>query len=109
VAASDTRVYVSNGNNDTISVIDTERDTVVQTIRLTLDKRLKNLRGIIPFGLALSPDQKRLYVAEAGINAVAVVDARKGKVLGHIAGGSSRVVVSDIAPYRGNARVSKII
>ena len=96
VAASDTRVYVSNGNNDTISVIDTERDTVVQTIRLTLDKRLKNLRGIIPFGLALSPDQKRLYVAEAGINAVAVVDARKGKVLGHIPAGwfPSRVAVS---------------
>ncbi len=96
LAASDTRVFVSNGNNDTISVIDTESDAVVRTIRLTLDKRLNRLRGIIPFGLALSPDQKRLYVAEAGINAVAVIDTRKGELLGHIPAGwfPSKVAVS---------------
>jgi YVTN family beta-propeller protein len=108
VAASDTRVYVSNGNNDTISVIDTERDAVVQTIRLSLDKRLKNLRGIIPFGLALSPGGKRLYVAEAGINAVAVVDTLKGEVLGHIPAGwfPSKVAVSRDGTYLivGNAK-----
>jgi len=96
VAATDDRVFVSNGNNDTISVIDTEKDAVIQTIRLTLDERLKNLRGIIPFGLALSPDQKRLFVAEAGINAVAVIDTRDGRVLGHIPAGwfPSKVAVS---------------
>ena len=87
VAAADKRVFVSNGNNDTISVIDVDRDAVIQTIPLTLDKRLKNLRGIIPFGLALSPDQKRLFVAEAGINAVAVIDTHDGRVLGHIPAG----------------------
>ena len=87
VAATDTRVFVSNGNNDTISVIDTAKDAVVQTIRLTLDKRLKNLRGTIPFGLALSPDQKRLFVAEAGVNAVAVIDTHNGRVLGHLPAG----------------------
>jgi DNA-binding beta-propeller fold protein YncE len=96
VAASETRVFVSNGTNDTISVIDTDRDVVVQTIPLTLDKRLGRLRGIIPFGLALSPDQKRLYVAEAGINAVAVVDTGKGKLLGHMPAGwfPSKIAVS---------------
>lgn len=96
LAATDDRVFVSNGNNDTISVIDTEKDSVVQTIRLTLDKRLKKLRGVIPFGLALSPDQQRLFVAEAGINAVAVIDARDGKVRGHIPAGwfPSKVAVS---------------
>jgi len=96
VAAADTRVFVSNGNNDTISVIDPGKDAVVQTIRLTLDKRLKNLRGIIPFGLALSADQRRLFVAEAGINAVAVIDTRDGKVLGHIPTGwfPSKLAVS---------------
>ena len=87
VAVADNRIFVSNGNNDTISVIDTEKDAVIQTIRLTLDKRLKNLRGIIPFGLALSPDQKMLFVAEAGINAVAALDTRDGRVLGHIPAG----------------------
>ena len=84
VVATDNRVFVSNGNNDTISVIDTEKDVVIQTIRLGLDRRLERLRGIIPFGLTLSPDKKRLYVAEAGINAVAVVDTEGGRVLGHI-------------------------
>jgi YVTN family beta-propeller protein len=84
VVATDTRVFVSNGSNDSISVIDTDKDAVVGEIKLSLDPRLGSLRGIIPFGLALSADASRLYVAEAGINAVAVVDARAGRVLGHI-------------------------
>ncbi len=96
VVATDKRVFVSNGNNDSISVIDAEKDTVIGTIRIQLDERLGRLRGVIPFGLALSPDQGRLYVAEAGINAVGVVDTRAGKVLGHIPAGwfPSRLAVS---------------
>ena len=40
---------------------------------------LERLRGVLPFGLALSPDEARLYVACAGLNAVAVVDTgRRG-------------------------------
>ncbi|MCD6353981.1 MAG: hypothetical protein J7L95_00375, partial [Prolixibacteraceae bacterium] len=84
LAATDKYVFVSNGTNDNISVISLERDTVVNTIFLKPDKRVKQFRGVIPFGLALSPDKKRLYVAESGINAVAVIDAEKLKVLGHI-------------------------
>lgn len=84
VVATEKYVFVSNGNNDNISVISTEKDTVVATIPLQPDPRLKNWRGVIPFGLTLSPDQKRLYVAEAGINAVAVIDTEKLRVLGHI-------------------------
>ncbi len=84
MVATDKYVYVSNGNNDNISVIDAKTDSVVSTIALKLDERLGNLRGVIPFGLAVSPDQKRLYVAEAGINAVGVVDIETQQVLGHI-------------------------
>jgi len=84
MVATNEFVYVSNGNNDNISVIDGKRQTVVDTIELTLDDRLSSLKGIIPFGLALSPDQKTLYVAEAGINAVAVIDVASRKLLGHI-------------------------
>ncbi|MEZ4903967.1 MAG: hypothetical protein R2822_20575 [Spirosomataceae bacterium] len=84
VVATDRYVFVSNGNNDCVSVIDMERDTVVNTIFLQPDARLGKLRGVIPFGVAVSPDQKRLYVAEAGINAVAVVDIPSLKLLGHI-------------------------
>jgi len=84
LVATDKYVFVSNGNNDCISVIDIKTNRVVKDIFLTLDERLGNLRGIIPFGLALSPDNKRLYVAEAGINAVGVIDVPSLKLLGHI-------------------------
>jgi YVTN family beta-propeller protein len=84
MVANDQFVYVSNGNNDNISVIDAKQNKVVESIELKLDERLGGLKGVIPFGLTISPDQKRLYVAEAGINAVAVIDLDSKKVLGHI-------------------------
>jgi YVTN family beta-propeller protein len=84
LVATDRLVFVSNGNNDTVSVIDVAADSVVAEIKLELDPRLAGLRGHIPFGMALSPDGDRLYVAEAGINAVAVVDTRSFTVLGHL-------------------------
>ncbi|HPE55453.1 MAG TPA: bifunctional YncE family protein/alkaline phosphatase family protein [Bacteroidales bacterium] len=84
IVATDEYVFVSNGNNDNISVISTKKDTVVHTISLIPDERVSHFRGVIPFGLALNPDQNRLYVAESGINAVAVVDLTDFKVLGHI-------------------------
>ncbi|MEZ4992978.1 MAG: alkaline phosphatase family protein [Saprospiraceae bacterium] len=84
IVATDEYVFVSNGTNDCISVISTNADTVIQTIHLRLDERLGGFRGIIPYGLALSPDHKRLFVAEAGINAVGVIDVTTLEVLGHI-------------------------
>ena len=42
---------------------------------------------MVPFGITLSNDQKRLYVALSGLNAIAVVDTRKGKTLGYISTG----------------------
>ncbi|VAW24830.1 hypothetical protein MNBD_BACTEROID01-2914 [hydrothermal vent metagenome] len=89
-------VFVSNGTNDNISVISIEKDTVVNTIYLKPDERVKQFRGVIPFGLALSPDNRRLYVAESGINAVAVINTETLEVLGHIPAGwfPSKVEVS---------------
>ncbi|MGM9508861.1 bifunctional YncE family protein/alkaline phosphatase family protein [Larkinella sp. GY13] len=84
VVATDQYVFVSNGNNDCLSVIDVKTNAVVRNIALSPDSRLGKLRGIIPFGLALSPDNRRLFVAEAGINAVAVVDVPSLTVIGHI-------------------------
>ena len=96
IVATDEFVYVSNGTNDNLSVIDITKDTVVNTIALKPDYRIKQFRGVIPFGLALSPDQKRLFVAESGINAVAVIDVNSQKVLGHIPTGwfPSKIEVS---------------
>ncbi|MFA6482550.1 MAG: bifunctional YncE family protein/alkaline phosphatase family protein [Bacteroidales bacterium] len=87
LVATDDFVFVSNGNNDNISILDTRTDTVFHTIPLIPDQRLRSFRGVIPFGLAVSPDRKRLYVAESGINAVAVIDIAAKQVVGHIPAG----------------------
>jgi YVTN family beta-propeller protein len=84
IAATDKYVFVSNGNNDCISIINAETNTVEKNLFLRIDKRLGNLRGIIPYGVALSPDMKRLYVAEAGINAVGIIDIPTLTVIGEI-------------------------
>lgn len=84
LVATDRFVFVSNGNNDCVSVIDPAQGIVLQNIFLKPLPQLTRHRGVIPFGLALSPDKKRLYVAEAGINAVAVIDVQQLQVLGHL-------------------------
>ncbi len=84
LAATAKYVFVSNGNNDNISVIEIATDRVIREIPLKPHEALKQFRGVIPFGLAASPDGKRLYVAEAGINAVGVIDIATFELIGHI-------------------------
>jgi YVTN family beta-propeller protein len=84
LVATDDYVFVTNGTNDNISVISIEKDTIVHTIFIKPDERIKQFRGVIPFGLALSPDNQKLFVACSGINAVAVVDVKKLEVTGFI-------------------------
>jgi YVTN family beta-propeller protein len=80
-------LFISNGNNDNITVIDIKTDKIVKEIFLKPDESLKQFRGVIPFGLAVSPDEKQLFVAEAGINAVGVIDLPSFRVKGHIPAG----------------------
>jgi len=84
VVAGKKQVFVSNATQDSITILDARTNQVKKTLVLEPAESVKGLRGALPFGMALSPDEKRLYVACAGINAVAVVDARKGKVLGYL-------------------------
>jgi YVTN family beta-propeller protein len=79
-------IYVANATNDTISVIDPDSDTVVSQIELKVP-RLEKLRGVLPFGICLSPDERRLYVACSALNAVAVVDTEGNRLLGYIPAG----------------------
>lgn len=66
----DGRLLVTNSGTDTVSVIRGGR--VVETIRTGVDPT--DRIGATPVALALSPDEKRLFVANAGLNCVAVVD-----------------------------------
>ena len=83
VVAGKKQVFISNATQDSITVLDARTNQVKKTIVLEPAESVQGLRGVLPFGMALSPDEKRLYVACAGINAVAVLDAHKGKVLGY--------------------------
>jgi len=84
VVASKTRIYVSNAAQDSITIIGASSNRIEKTTILEPATSVRGLRGALPFGLALSPNETRLYVACSGINAVAVLDALKGKVLGYI-------------------------
>jgi DNA-binding beta-propeller fold protein YncE len=74
------RLYVANANQDSISVIDTTRNVVVQTF--VLQPFARKTAGIAPTALALADGN--LYVACGGINAVAVLDSKDGKQRGLI-------------------------
>ena len=87
IVATSKYVFASNGSNDNISVIDIGSNRIVKEIPLRLHEAVKHFRGVIPFGLAVSPDEKRLYVAESGINSVGVIDIPTLTVAGHIPAG----------------------
>jgi len=75
-------LYVANGNSDSISVIDTKTNRVVQTI--SLSRPGVKYKGANPNSLSLSPNGRTLYVTLGGENAVAVVNLRSGRVTGRI-------------------------
>jgi YVTN family beta-propeller protein len=78
------RIYVANGDSDSISVIDTSTNTVARTISLAPYQGAH--AGTSPTGLALAADGKTLYVANSGNNDVAVVDVSDTWNFGHIKG-----------------------
>ncbi|MEQ1821058.1 MAG: hypothetical protein ABL949_00960 [Fimbriimonadaceae bacterium] len=77
-------LYVANANNDTISVFALPALKLKRTIRLSPHPAVAKLRGVIPSGMAMNLDGTRLYVCESGLNAVAVVEPKSGRTLGHI-------------------------
>jgi YVTN family beta-propeller protein len=77
------RVFVSNSGNDSITVIDPKSNAAIAEIPIRIPG-LETLRGVLPIGMAFHEKTGWLLVAEAGINAVAVIDPREGRVLGHL-------------------------
>ncbi len=95
VAIGESVVYVANATNDTISVVNQADGKILAEIPLTVPG-MEHLRGVLPFEIALSTDETRLYAACAGLNAVAVVDPVGRTLLGYIPAGwfCSNVAVS---------------
>ena len=84
LAAQGDALFVSNGNNDMIERIDLARNEIVAKQRIVPSPLVARVRGVSPAGMVVSPDGNRLYVAEMGINAIAVLDTKTLAVRGHI-------------------------
>lgn len=71
------RLYVASDNSDTIVVLDTAQDRVLEDIHTTAPKAVfpdaKSFKGANPNSLALSPDEGTLFVTNGGSNSVAVI------------------------------------
>jgi DNA-binding beta-propeller fold protein YncE len=77
------RLYIACANSDIISVIDTEKDVVVESISVSMEKGLPF--GSAPNALAISPDGTQLFVANGTDNAVCVIQLdEKNKITGFI-------------------------
>ncbi|MCE5344964.1 MAG: bifunctional YncE family protein/alkaline phosphatase family protein [Bacteroidales bacterium] len=70
-------IYVTNANSDNVTVINTEKDEVSETISIRLQPAKNPFFGDSPNGLCLSPDGKVLYVANGMDNALAVIKLGK--------------------------------
>jgi YVTN family beta-propeller protein len=71
------RVYVSNGRDGTVSVIDTASQAIVATVKV----------GQRPWNMAVTPDGTKLYVANGRSGSVSVIDTRSNERLRDIAVG----------------------
>ena len=68
------RAYVTNSCGNSVSVIDTDTNTIVATIPV----------GINPLGVTITPDGTRVYVTNQGSNTVSVIDAATNTVIATI-------------------------
>ncbi len=81
----DGRLFVACASSNSVSVIDTKRGIVTETISTSLFPRAP--AGSTPDALAISPDGEWLYVANADNNCIACIeieDAKKSLVRGFI-------------------------
>lgn len=89
VVADAQHVYVTLAHRDAVAIIARDGARIEREIALTPfsgaafeDGKGRPLRGVMPMGIA--QDATRLYVAEAGINAIGVIDKDSGRLLGHL-------------------------
>ena len=52
--------YVTNATNDNITIIDHTSQKIVGHMLIQVDKRIDNLRGLLPFGITMTKDEKTL-------------------------------------------------
>jgi len=81
------RLFVAADNSDTLVIVDTTMDAIAAEVPVaappTLLKSMRGLKGANPNGLALSSDERTLFVTLGGLNSVSVVrlDAPAGGIV----------------------------
>jgi DNA-binding beta-propeller fold protein YncE len=72
------RLFVAMDNADAVAIVSTRTNKVVQTVSTVAPAGVithaRAYGGAAPNSLALSPDEKTLYVTNGGTNSIAVVD-----------------------------------
>lgn len=84
VNPSTNKVYVVNEYSNTVSVIDTNTDTIKSTINL----------GNFPYGIDINPLNNRIYITNRGSNTVSVLDGSVDTKLHDITVGKSPVGIA---------------
>jgi serine/threonine-protein kinase len=82
ITADGRRLYATNRDDNTVSVVDTSKDEVVDTMKVSA--------GAGPEGIALSPDGKTSFVVDNDAGAVDVIDNASGAV--------RRTIPVDVSP-----------
>jgi YVTN family beta-propeller protein len=81
------KLYAAAGGNDKIRVYTRADDRLTEQAPITLPKRS------FPSGLTITPDGKRLYVADNGTGAMSTVDTLTGQVIGTVGTGPNPFTV----------------
>lgn len=81
------RSYVTNQFSDTVSVINTQTDEIIETIDV----------GSFPYGIDIDEISNRVYVANYGSGSLSVIDGSTNKLINTIEGFSfpTRIVIND--------------
>ena len=105
VIATGDRVFVSNTHGDSVTAIDPKTRAIVGEAAIRIPG-LEQFRGVMPVGMAFDEAHGWLLVAEAGINAIGVIDTHDMRVLGHLPVGwfPTRVLIDHDTVYVTNAK-----
>jgi len=84
INSSETRLYVTNGYDNTISVIDTNTNSIIDTVTV----------GSRPASVAVNPSGTRVYVSSYYDDIVSVIDTSNNGVIATVKGGGFDVLVN---------------
>jgi YVTN family beta-propeller protein len=87
--AAQSLLYVADDQSDTVEVIDTTQNVVLETIPVIaplLDSSLAQFKGANPNSVTLSSDETQLYVTDGNLNSISVIALSGANKGDHVVG-----------------------